>query len=50
MFVSCLKKNLVSIVVLEECGYNVIFSKEKDFLRHITVGKMKQIRVQVKKP
>lgn len=26
MYVSGLKKNLVSIAMLEDCGYNVIFS------------------------
>ena len=35
MYVRGLKKNLVSVAMLEECGYDVIFSKGKDFLRHI---------------
>lgn len=36
-FVLGLNNNIVSIVVLEYHGYNVIFSKGKDFLRHITM-------------
>ena len=35
-YVPGLKKNLVSIVMLEDKGYNVVFSKGKAFLRHIT--------------
>lgn len=31
-----LKKNLVSILVLEKRGYNVLFSEGKVFLRHIS--------------
>lgn len=38
MFVSGLKKNLISIYVLEYHGYDVIFSKGKAFLRHIAIG------------
>lgn len=34
MFVLGIKKNLVSIVVLEECGYDMIFGKGNGFLRH----------------
>eukprot|EP00253_Pinus_taeda_P031801 PITA_31801 len=48
MFVLGLKKNLVSVAVLEDCGYDVIFSKGKDFLRHITTGQVKHIVVRVK--
>jgi len=33
-----LKKNLVSVVVLEDLGYNVNFNKGKDFLRQISIG------------
>ena len=36
MYVPGLKKNLVSVAMLEDHGYNVIFSKGKAFLRHIT--------------
>jgi len=48
MFVPGLKKNLVSIVVLEDCGYDVIFCKGKAFLRHIATGQVNQIGVRVK--
>ena len=43
-----LKKNLVSVSMLEEHGYDVIFSKGKDFLCHIVLGQVKRIEVQVK--
>ena len=48
MYVPGLKKNLVSIAMLEDHGYDVIFSKGKAFLRHIASGQVKWIRVQVK--
>jgi len=48
MYVLGLKKNLVSIMVLEYHGYDVIFSKGKVFLRHITTRQVKQIDVRVK--
>ena len=35
MYVPGLKKNLVSIAMLEEKGYDVVFSKGKVLLRHI---------------
>ena len=38
MFVPSLKKNIISVAVLEDCGYYVIFSKGKAFLRHIITG------------
>lgn len=44
IFVSVLKKNLISIVVLEDCGYDMIFRKGKALFRHISMGKVKQIR------
>ena len=47
MFVLGLKKNLISIVVLEYYCYDVIFSKGKSFLRHIATGKGKQIEFRV---
>ena len=34
-YVPGLKRNLVSIVMLEDRGYDVVFSKGKVFLRHI---------------
>ena len=36
-YVPGLKKNLVSIAMLEDKGYDVVFSKGKLFLRHITM-------------
>lgn len=48
MYVPGLKKNLVSIAMLEDRGYDVIFSKGKAFLRHIATGQVKKIRIQVK--
>ena len=35
VYVPGFKKNLVSVAMLEDCGYDVIFSKGKDFLHHI---------------
>ena len=34
-YVPGLKKNLVSVAMLEDKGYDVVFSKGKVFLRHI---------------
>lgn len=48
MFVLSLNKNIIFFVVLKDCGYDVIFSKGKSFLRHIATGYVKQIRVCVK--
>ena len=48
MYVPSLKKNLVSIAILEDSGNDVIFRKGNDFLRHITMGQVKRIRVRVK--
>jgi len=48
MYVPRLKKNLVSIIVLEDRGYDVVFSKGKVFLRHITMGQVKHISSWVK--
>ena len=42
-YVPGLKKNLVSIAILEDKGYYVVFSKGKVFLRHITMRQVKQI-------
>jgi len=41
IFVPGLKKNLIYVEVLEDRGYDVIFSKGKAFLRHIAIGKVK---------
>eukprot|EP00253_Pinus_taeda_P024009 PITA_24009 len=42
-YVPGLKNNLLSIAMLEDKGYDVVFSKGKVFLRHITTGQVKQI-------
>jgi len=34
-YVPRLKKNLVMVAMLEHKGYDVVFSKRKEFLRHI---------------
>ena len=47
-YVLSLQKNLVSVSLLEDHGYDVIFRKGKDFLRHIASREVKQIRVRVK--
>ena len=41
MYVPGLKKNLVSIALLEDKGYDVVFSLGKVFLRHIGIGQTK---------
>ena len=40
-YVPGLKRNLVSITMLEDKGYDVVFSKGKAFLRHIATGQTK---------
>ena len=47
-YVPGLKKNLVSIAMLEDKGYDVGFSKGKFFLRHIYTGQTKRIGIRVK--
>ena len=36
------KKNLVSVAMLENRGYDVVFSEGKTFLQHKTTGKAKR--------
>ena len=43
-----LKKNLVYVTMLEDKGYDVVFSKGKVFLRHIDTRQTKRIGIQVK--
>jgi len=45
MYVPGLKKNLVFVAMLEDRGYNVIFSKGKAFLRHVATGQVKRMGV-----
>ena len=40
-YVPGLKKNLVLIAMLEDKGYDVVLSKGKVFLRHITTRQVK---------
>ena len=47
-YVLSLKENLVSVAMLEDKGYDVVFSKGKAFLRHIGTRQTKRIRIQVK--
>ena len=47
-YVSGLKKNLVLVEMLEDKGYDVVFSKGKVFLRHIITRQVKQIGSRVK--
>eukprot|EP00253_Pinus_taeda_P004315 PITA_04315 len=47
-YVLGLKNKLVSGAMLEDKGYNVVFSKGKAFLRHIATGQTKRIRIRVK--
>eukprot|EP00253_Pinus_taeda_P006310 PITA_06310 len=48
MYAPGLKNNLVSVAMLEDKGYNVVFSKGKAFLRHIAMGQTKRIGIRVK--
>ena len=43
-----LKKNLVSVAMLGDKGYDVVFSKGKVFLRHIATSQTKRIGIRVK--
>jgi len=48
MYVPGMKKNLVSIAMLEDKAYDVVFSLGKVFLRHIGTRQTKQIGIRVK--
>ena len=48
LYVLVLRKNLVSIAVLEYHGYEVMFIKGNFFLEHIATGQVKQISSRVK--
>ena len=47
-YVPSLKKNLVSVTMLEDKGYDVVFSKGMVFVRHNGTGKTKRIGIRVK--
>ena len=48
MHVLGLKKNLISVAMLEDKGYDVVFSEGKAFLRSKTTDETWRIRVRVK--
>jgi hypothetical protein len=48
MHVPGLKKNLVSDTMLEDRGYDVVFSGGKAFMRHKEMGQVKKIGIPVK--
>jgi hypothetical protein len=48
MHVPGLKKNLVSVTMLEDRGYDVVFSGGKYFMLHKTMGQVKRIGIRVK--
>ena len=48
MHVPSLNKNLVSVAMLEDRGYDVVFSDGKDFLQHKKMGQNKKIGIRVK--
>ena len=45
MHVPGLKKNLISVVMLEDKGYDVVFSEEKAFLSSKATGETRRIGV-----
>eukprot|EP00253_Pinus_taeda_P027232 PITA_27232 len=48
MHVPGLKKNLISVAMLEDKGYDVVFSEGKAFLRSKTTGETRKIGVRVR--
>lgn len=48
IFVPRLNNNPISIEFFKDLGYEMIFSKGKAFLRHITTRQVKQIKVRLK--
>jgi hypothetical protein len=45
MHVPGLKKNLVSVTILEDRGYDIVFSGGKSFLQHKEMGQVKKIGI-----
>ena len=43
-----LKKNLISVAMLEDKGYDVVFSEGKVFLRYKAIGKVKKVGIRAK--
>jgi hypothetical protein len=48
MHVPGLKKNFLSVAMLEDRGYDVVFSSGKSYLRHKATGQIKKIGIRVK--
>ena len=48
MHVPGLNNSLVSVAMLEDKGYDVVFSEGKAFLRHKTTGQTKKIGARIK--
>ena len=48
MHVPGLKKNLILVAMLEEKGYDVVFSEGKGFLRHKAIGQVKKVGIRAK--
>jgi hypothetical protein len=48
MHVPGLKKNLVSVAMLEDRGYDVVFRSGKSYLRHKATSQVKKIGIRVK--
>ena len=48
MHVPGLKKNLVSVAMMEDRGYDVVFSSGISYLQHKATGQVKKIGIQVK--
>lgn len=47
MYVLGLKKKLIFVAIVEDKGYDVVFSKGKEFFKHVVIGKVKWIGVRV---
>ena len=43
-----LKKNLISVAMLEDKGYEVVFREGKVFLRHKATGQVKKVGIRAK--
>ena len=48
MHVPGLKKNLISVAMLDDRGYDVVFNEGKFFLRHKATGQAKKVWIWVK--
>ena len=46
--VPSLKKNLISVTMLEDKGYDVVFSEGKVFLQYKEIGKFKKVGIRAK--